>query len=147
MRRKPQKRGRQRLRAAIFSVPAKLAPHSKMRVFFHRLRGVNIGEDVEIGYLVIIDNVYPELVTIEKEVTIAARSTVLAHDESALYTGIGEEVIKSTRICEGAFIGVHSVILAGVTVGRRAIVGAGSVVAADVADGATVAGVPAKPIS
>lgn len=147
MREKPQKPARRRLRAAIFSLPAKLAPLSEMRVFFHRLRGVNIGEDVEIGYLVMIDNVYPELVTIEKGVTIAARSTVLAHDESALYTGKGPEIVKSTRICEGAFIGVHSVVLAGVTVGKKAIVGAGSVVASDVPEGTTVVGVPAKPVA
>ncbi|TET91150.1 MAG: acyltransferase [Methanomassiliicoccales archaeon] len=143
----PQKKVRSRVRAAIFSVPAMLGPLSKMRVFFHKLRGVNIGNDVEIGYHVIIDNVYPERVTIEDGATIAARTTILAHDESALYTGIGEEIVRNTRICEGAFVGVHSVILAGVTVGRKAIVGAGSVVIKDVPDNARVAGVPAKQIS
>jgi maltose O-acetyltransferase len=146
MREKPQKKTSKRLRAAFFTLPAMLSPFSKMRVFFHRLRGVNIDDDVEIGYFVHIDSVYPERVAIERGATIAARTTVLAHDESALYTGTGEEVIKNTRICERAFVGVHSVILAGVTIGKKAIVGAGSVVVSDVADGAVVAGVPAKPI-
>jgi acetyltransferase-like isoleucine patch superfamily enzyme len=147
MRKKPSKKIRKRLRAGMFYLPALLSPFSKMRVFFHRLRGVNIGEDVEIGYFVIIDNVYPERVSIEKGATISARSTVLAHDESALYTGTGEEIIKDTRICENAFIGAHSVVLAGVTIGRNAIVGAGSVVRLDVPENAKVVGVPAKPIS
>lgn len=123
-----------------------LSPLSKMRVYFHRMRGVRIGEDVEIGYCVLIENVYPERVTIEDGATIAARSTILAHDESALYTGTGEEIVRNTRICKNAFIGVHSVILAGVTVGENAIVGAGSVVTSDVPRNTKVAGVPAKPI-
>lgn len=146
MREKPGKDTRKRVRAGLFTVPAMLSPFSKMRVFFHKLRGVNIGEDVEIGYFVHIDSVYPERVSIEKGATVAARTTILAHDESGLYTGTGEEVIKNTRICERAFVGVHSVILAGVTIGKQAIVGAGSVVVSDVPDGAVVVGVPAEPI-
>lgn len=146
MRKKPKRKARSRIRSTLFLLPAMLGPFSKMRVFFHRLRGVNIGENVEIGYYVLIDNLYPERVTIEDGVTIAARSTILAHDESELYTGMGEEEVEDTRICQEAFIGVHSVILHGVTIGNRAIVGAGSVVTSDVPDNQKVAGVPAKPL-
>jgi acetyltransferase-like isoleucine patch superfamily enzyme len=144
VRKKPAKKARYRIRSTLFQLPAMLGFFSKMRVFFHKLRGVNIGEDVEIGYYVLIDNLYPENVIIEDGVTISARSTVLAHDESAFYTGAGEEKVGNTRICENAFIGVHSVILSGVTIGRNAIVGAGSVVTSDVPDNAKVAGVPAR---
>ena len=146
MREKPGKKVTSRIRSSLFLLPAMLGPFSKMRVFFHSLRGVNIGNNVEIGYYVLIDNLYPERVFIEDGVTIAARSTVLAHDESALYTGRGEEKVETTRIRENAFIGVHSVILHGVTVGKNAIVGAGSVVTSDVPDDEKVAGVPAKPM-
>ena len=147
MRQKPKKKITRRMRSSLFLLPAMLGPFSKMRVFFHRLRGVNIGENVEIGYYVLIDNLYPEKVTIEDGVTIAARSTVLAHDESALYTGTGDEMVGETRISENAFVGVHSVILHGVTIGKNSIVGAGSVVTSDVPDNTKVAGVPAKSIS
>ncbi|MDD5653994.1 MAG: DapH/DapD/GlmU-related protein, partial [Candidatus Omnitrophica bacterium] len=44
-----------------------------------------------------------------------------------------------------AFIGSDSVLVAPVKVGRHAVTGAGSVVTKNVADGATVVGVPAKP--
>lgn len=45
-----------------------------------------------------------------------------------------------------AFVGVRALILPGVKIGERAIVGAGSVVTKDVAPGNIVAGNPAKPI-
>jgi acetyltransferase-like isoleucine patch superfamily enzyme len=54
--------------------------------------------------------------------------------------------IAPVRICAGADIGVNSIILPGVTVGREAIVGAGAVLTKDVPDFATVAGVPAQVI-
>jgi acetyltransferase-like isoleucine patch superfamily enzyme len=54
--------------------------------------------------------------------------------------------IATVRICAGADVGVNSIILPGVTVGRGAIVGAGAVLTKDVPDYATVAGVPARVI-
>lgn len=47
---------------------------------------------------------------------------------------------------EDAFIGARVIVLGGVTIGKGAVVGAGSVVAKDVARGATVVGNPAKEI-
>ncbi len=111
------------------------------------MRGVKLGRNVEIGYFVILDNLYPERVAIDDGATIAARSTVLAHDESFAYARGGRETVSETRIKSRAFIGVHSVIMPGVTIGEGAIVGAGSVVTRDVPDGVTVAGIPAKEIS
>ena len=52
--------------------------------------------------------------------------------------------IKPVAVEAWADIGVNSVILPGVTVGRGAIVGAGAVVTEDVPPFAVVAGVPAK---
>lgn len=47
---------------------------------------------------------------------------------------------------EGAFIGAGAVVLPGVKVGSRSVVGAGAVVTRDVQAGATVVGVPARPL-
>lgn len=49
------------------------------------------------------------------------------------------------RIGQGATIGANATVLPGVTVGRYAFVGAGAVVARDVAAFRLVTGVPAKP--
>ena len=51
--------------------------------------------------------------------------------------------VVPTRVKKGASIGTSATILCGVTIGERAVVGAGSVVTRDVPDGAVVAGNPA----
>ena len=53
---------------------------------------------------------------------------------------------RPVRIEDDAWIGCNCIVLPGVTIGRGAIVGAGSVVTKDVAPGVVVAGNPARPI-
>lgn len=54
------------------------------------------------------------------------------------------ESFKKTVVKEGASIGANATLLPGVVIGRKAMVGAGAVVTADVPDQAVVAGNPAK---
>ncbi|GAH09266.1 unnamed protein product, partial [marine sediment metagenome] len=115
-------------------------PASFLRVFFHRLRGVKIGKRVEIGYFVIIDHVYPEHVIIKDRVTISAGVKILAHDDA-----YGKER-KPQRVLirEGAFIGVNTVIMPGISIGKRAIIGAQSLVNKNIKPKTVNGGVPAK---
>jgi serine acetyltransferase len=53
---------------------------------------------------------------------------------------------RPVRIGDGAFLGVGSIVLAGVTVGDGAYVGAGAVVVDDVPDRTVVVGNPARPV-
>ena len=55
---------------------------------------------------------------------------------------------NTTRIADGTLVGAGAVLVAPVSVGRGAVVGANAVVTRghDVADGQTVVGVPARPL-
>lgn len=52
--------------------------------------------------------------------------------------------VNPVVIKNGVFIGANSIILKGVTIGEKAIVGAGSVVTRSIPDGEIWAGNPAK---
>lgn len=56
-------------------------------------------------------------------------------------------ILEPTRVMKGASIGSGAVILCGVTIGQDAMIGAGTVVTADVPARSTVAGVPARILS
>lgn len=55
-----------------------------------------------------------------------------------------KEQIKGPTIQEGAIIGANATLLPGITIGKEAIIGAGSVVTKDVRESDVVAGSPAK---
>lgn len=116
----------------------------------HKMRGVKIAHPgrVRIAGNVLIDALYPELVEIEDDVYIAGGSAIIAHMTPTPYLRryIPEVTFGTVHIKRGAYIGVHSIILPGVTVGEGAIVGAGSVVTKDVPPLSVVAGNPARVI-
>ena len=62
------------------------------------------------------------------------------------YMGTKGDYYMGPRVKKGAAIGSNATILPGVTVGEKAVVGAGSVVVKDVPDGETHVGLPAKKI-
>jgi acetyltransferase-like isoleucine patch superfamily enzyme len=119
------------------------------RAALHRRRGVVVGSRVFIGTEVFIDDAVPASVTLEDDVTVIAQTTILGHTyyPRHFHRLLGDEATRSdlrTTICRGAYLGLRSTILAGVTVGEFAIVGAGSVVTSDVPPYTMVAGAPAR---
>jgi acetyltransferase-like isoleucine patch superfamily enzyme len=90
-------------------------------------------------------------VTLEDDVTVIAQTTILGHTyyPRHFHRLLGDEATRAdlkTTIRRGAYLGLRSTILAGVTVGEYAIVGAGSVVTEDVPPYTMVAGIPARVI-
>jgi acetyltransferase-like isoleucine patch superfamily enzyme len=77
-----------------------------------------------------------------------ATCTILGHDGAVNMInralGLRLDSVGKIDIRDNVYIGIHSIILPGVTIGPNAIVSAGSVVRSDVAEGDVVAGVPAK---
>ena len=91
-----------------------------------------------------------EGVTIEDEVFVG-HGVMFINDIEPRATASGgglqtkdDWTLVETRVGRGASIGTGAILMGGVTVGERAMVGAGAVVTRDVAAGAVVAGVPAR---
>lgn len=147
----------------------RIAPDVKLgqrtRVYaFTNLYGCELGDDVKVGTFVEIQKgakignrckisshtFICEGVTIEDEVFVG-HSVTFINDrfprattaDGALQTEADWKCDK-TLVKKGASIGSGSTILCGVTIGERAIVGAGSVVTKDVPADAVVAGNPAR---
>lgn len=129
----------------LWQVVSRIVPYSGIRVKLHRWRGVKIGANVHIGPLVTIDDVYPNFVIIEDNVSIAGQNFILTHNKPLEYHKyISEAVLAPVIIKKNAWIAINVTILPGVTIGEGAIVASGSVVTKDVPPNVLVGGIPAK---
>lgn len=106
---------------------------------------MKIGTGCDINPGLMVDHSHCWLIEIGNYVTLAPEVYLLAHDASTKrylnYSKIGKVVIE-----DYAFIGARAIIMPGVTVGKNAIVAAGSVVTKSVEPNTVVGGNPAKPI-
>lgn len=124
----------------------------KLRIIFHRMRGVKIGKNVLVGLDVHIDDSFPDKVTIEDNVFLTAGCMLLTHKrdlkhyEYGMWVGNCPFIVAPIHIKESAHIGIRTVILPGVTIGKGAIIGAHSLVEKDVPDYCVATGVPARVI-
>lgn len=119
---------------------------SNLTPFFRRLQGVTIGKETFIDRSVILDGIYPELITIGDDVRLAPGSIVYCHGKAGklLAQEYLPDVVAPVTIHDHAFIGLHSIIMPGVTIGKGAVVACGSVVFCSVAEFTMVSGNPAK---
>lgn len=122
-----------------------MCPINSLRVKMHRLRGVNIGENVYIGMHCVIDNAYPEYVYIGDNASIAGGVTLLAHSNPyGHFKTVTKSQVSPIVIEDGAWIGINAIILLGVVVGERAIISAGTVVDRDVKPMSIASGNPMR---
>jgi UDP-2-acetamido-3-amino-2,3-dideoxy-glucuronate N-acetyltransferase len=138
-----------------------------VRIFsFTNLYGCEIGDDVRIGTFVEIQKgarignrckisshtFICEGVELEDEVFVGHNVTFIndlhprATNGKGALQGEADWECVPTRVKRGASIGSGSTLLCGVTIGERALVGAGSVVTKDVPAFTVVAGNPARVI-
>jgi|HubBroStandDraft_2_1064218.scaffolds.fasta_scaffold71619_2 serine acetyltransferase len=126
------------LRNRVLQQVARAVPGAgSLRVALHRARGVQIGNDVWIGYDVILDTSRPFAITLEDGCVLSLRVTVLAHFRE----------VQGVTIGRNAFLGAGALILPGVVIGEGAVVAAGSVVNRSVAPFTMVQGNPAVPVA
>jgi len=120
--------------------------NTKIGAFVEVQKNARIGENCKISSHTFIC----EGVTISDEVFIGHGVVFINDTYPRATSGTGELQteqdwkVETTLIKKGASIGSGATILSNITVGERAIVGAGSVVTKSVPDHAIVAGNPAK---
>lgn len=127
-------------------------PNAKIGTECNIGRGVFVDSDVVIGNRVKIQNyvsVYHG-VTIEDGVFVGPHA-VFTNDKlpraitaDGEFKAVDDWVVSETLVRTGASIGANAVLVCGITVGKWAMIGAGSVVTKDVPDYALVAGNPAR---
>lgn len=112
-------------------------------------QNVNIGNNVLIGNNVKIQNNVSVYEGVELEdYVFCGPSMVFTNIKSprCKYPQKGSSYYVKTLVKEGASIGANATIICGHTIGRHALIAAGTVVASDVPDYALMVGVPAKRI-
>ncbi|HEY5534081.1 MAG TPA: N-acetyltransferase [Ignavibacteria bacterium] len=110
-------------------------------------QNVNIANNVIIGNYVKIQNNVSVYEGVELEdYVFCGPSMVFTNilNPRSKYPQVGAEYYINTLVKEGASLGANSTIVCGITIGRFAFVGAGTVVIKDVPDFALVVGNPAK---
>ena len=124
---------------------AQIAPYNKFRTMLHKTRGVNIGNRVQVGIDVWIDEAFPEYVFIEDNVAISIGCKILSHSIPPEYHR--KKLISYAApvyIKKNVWIGVACIILPGVTIGEGSVISAGSVVSTNIPPHSIVRGNPAQ---
>ncbi|HLC69338.1 MAG TPA: DapH/DapD/GlmU-related protein [Candidatus Bilamarchaeaceae archaeon] len=143
---------------AIIEDGASVGSGSKVWHFVHVRKGAKLGKNCNIGKGVYIDidvsignavkiqnfvSVYHG-VTIEDDVFVGP-SVTFTNDLYPRAWIWNEDRIAKTLVKKGASIGANATIVAGITIGRYAMIGMGSVVTKNVDDFQLIYGNPAKP--
>jgi acetyltransferase-like isoleucine patch superfamily enzyme len=141
--------------------------NSKEKIFFNKTRisssvklgdkrNLNIKNNVWIGHYCLLDGIGG--IEIEEGVHLASHTCIYTHSSENSIRLLGEKfievpaeerpgyVIDGVKIGKYTFIGTSTVILAGTSIGKGCVVGAGSVVKGTFPDYSIIVGNPAKVI-
>lgn len=137
--------------------PCEIGKDTKIWHFCHVMKGAKIGKNCSLGQNVNVGGkaVIGNNVKIQNNVSIydgviledyvfCGPSMVFTNDINprSKYPKHGQYI--STLVKEGASIGANAVIICGITIGKHAFIGSGSVVTKDIPDYALAYGSPAK---
>jgi len=117
---------------------------------YARTLGVRMGKNVNFyGMPPGMFGTEPWLITLGDNVYITAGCQFITHDGGTLILRKETPDLELTApitVGNDVYIGIRTVILPGVSIGNRCIIGAGSVVARSIPDNSVAAGVPARVI-
>lgn len=139
--------------------------NSVEKKFYHKTRisssasladkkNIDLKDNIWVGHYCLLDGIGG--ITIAQGVHLASHTCIYTHSSQNSIRLLGEKfieipandrpgyIIETVQIGEYTFIGASSVILAGTTLGKGCIVGAGSVVKGVFPDFSVVVGNPAK---
>jgi UDP-2-acetamido-3-amino-2,3-dideoxy-glucuronate N-acetyltransferase len=137
--------------------PSVIGPGTKIWHFTHVMKNSRIGANCNIGQNVVVS---PEVVignNVKIQNNVSVYTGCILEDDvfcgpSMVFTNVvnprshvvRKDEYKTTLVQKGASLGANCTIICGVTIGRYAFVGAGSVVTRDVPNYALVYGSPAR---
>lgn len=130
------------VRKFIAQVLAPNCPFNCIRIALYRICGFKIGKHTFIGMKCYLDDMCYDLLTIGDNVTISYGVFFACHGRKQEHLPI--------RIEDDAYIGMRASIIsknsegAGIIVGKKAVIGACTLVNKNVPDGKTVVGVPCR---
>jgi acetyltransferase-like isoleucine patch superfamily enzyme len=117
---------------------------------FLKLIGVRFGKNVRIwGLCRQMFGSEPWMITLGDNVYITSDCLFVTHDGGTLIfrKDIPDlEITAPIVVGNDVYIGVRSIIMPGVRIGNRCIIGAGSIVTKDIPDNSVAAGIPARVI-
>jgi acetyltransferase-like isoleucine patch superfamily enzyme len=119
---------------------SRYTPFLRVKNWLYRtFLGMEVGDQTAIALMVMMDVMFPELISIGRNTIIGYNTTILAHEYL-----IHEYRLGRVNIGDNVMIGANSTILPGITIGDGAVIAAGSVVNRDVPAGAFVGGNPIR---
>lgn len=120
---------------------------SDTKIWVARKRGVKIGKNC-ILYNNINFGSEPYLISIGNHCTITADVTFITHDGGTWILRENKDFLGSKFgkiiISDNCFIGIRSIIMPNVTIGKNSVIGAGSIVTKSIPDNCVYAGNPAS---